>query len=203
MRARKLKLNLKKINGLLPTIVQDSTTGQVLILAYMNREALRKTITTKRVWFYSRSKKRLWMKGEESRNSLSVISYQFDCDKDTLLIRVNPTGPTCHTGRVSCFGEVAKSEDAMADLYKVIQGRKNARPKGSYTASLFTAGIDRICAKNAQEAGEILKAARKETKKRLIEESVDLIYHLFVLLAEKGIGYRGVSQEIAKRKEPR
>lgn len=194
---------MKKIwekNNLIPAIVQDNNTGQVLMLAYMNRKALRKTMKTKRVWFYSRSRKRLWMKGEESGNQLSVVNMQADCDGDTLLVTVNPTGPTCHTGCVSCFGDVGKQEDALIDLFKVIQGRKNAMPRGSYTATLLKAGLDRICIKIAEESGEVIKAATKENTKRLIEESVDLLYHLFVLLAAKEVDYSKLMREVGKRR---
>jgi len=189
----------KNESGLIPTIVQDIMTGQMLMLAYMNKQALQKTMKTKKVWFYSRSKKRLWMKGEESGNSLSVVSVQADCDGDTLLIQVNPIGPTCHTGQVSCFGEIGKSEDAIFDLYKIIEGRKRAMPKGSYTASLFKAGLDRICTKIAEESGEVIKAATKETKQRLIEEATDLLYHLFVLLVSKEILISEFAHGIKKR----
>jgi phosphoribosyl-ATP pyrophosphohydrolase/phosphoribosyl-AMP cyclohydrolase len=194
---------MKKINWskdkLIPAIVQDNNTGQVLMLAYMNRAALQKTVKTKCVWFYSRSKKRLWMKGEESGNKLSVVSCKLDCDKDALLIRVNPTGPTCHTGQVSCFGKVGKAEDALIDLFKIIQGRKNAMPRGSYTVSLFKAGLDRICTKIAEESGEVIKAATKESQNRLIEETADLLYHMMVLLAERDVAILKVMKELQKR----
>ena len=196
---RKKVIQWNKGNGLIPAIIQDTDTGQVLMLAYMNRQALAKTLKTKKVWFYSRSKKRLWMKGEESKNSLSVVSCQSDCDGDALLVRVNPTGPTCHAGQISCFGDTGKLDNTIIDLYKIVEGRKNEMPNGSYTVSLFKAGLDRICTKVAEESGEVIKAATKESNKRLTEESVDLIYHLFVLLAQRGLRVDNLLKEFKVR----
>jgi phosphoribosyl-ATP pyrophosphohydrolase/phosphoribosyl-AMP cyclohydrolase len=194
------KIDWKKSNGLVPAIIQDADTGAVLMLGYMNKESLNKTLATKRVWFYSRTKKRLWMKGEKSKNILSVLDIKLDCDDDSLLIKVEPAGPTCHTGDYSCFREdkiTAKSE--LSELFKIIQNRKAKMPEKSYTASLFKEGLDKMSLKVAEESLEVIHAAQKQTKKRLVEETVDLLYHLFVLLAAKKINLSEVEDEIKKR----
>ena len=151
------------------------------MLGYMNQEALIKTTQTDLVWFYSRTKKRLWMKGEKSKNTLRVLDIKLDCDNDALLIKVLPQGPTCHTGDITCFSEIPKN-DPLKDLFSVILNRKQKLPKESYTTSLFNAGLDKISLKVAEESLEVIQAAQKETRKRLTEEVVDLLYHLFVLL---------------------
>lgn len=195
------KKNWKKINGLIPAIVQHDTTGQVLMLGYMNEAAYKKTVKTRRVWFYSRSKNRLWMKGESSRNILKLVSISPDCDGDALLVRVKPTGPTCHTGAISCFAEKFSFNTSISELFAVIEERKQKLLKKSYSATLFKAGLDRICAKIAEESGEVIKAATKESKQRLIEESVDLLYHLIILLVQKEISMTDTLMEIKKRRK--
>jgi len=150
------------------------------------------------VWFYSRTKKRLWKKGETSGNTLRVKDISVDCDNDALLVKAIPVGPVCHTGDMSCFKEEARG-NAIQELFSTIEKRKKDLPKKSYTASLFKAGLDRIVLKVSEESMEVIQAATKETKRRLVEESVDLIYHLFVLLAQKGIDLRMVEKEIRKR----
>ncbi len=195
------KPNWKKMEGLIPAIIQDEDTGAVLMLGYMNENALKKTLSTKKVWFYSRSKKRLWMKGEESGNILKFFDVKLDCDGDVLLIRARPTGPVCHTGDDTCFE--LKSPITIQKLFRTITERKKEMPKGSYTTSLFKAGLDKISLKVGEESMEVIHAAQKQTRERLVEESVDLLYHLFVLLAEKKISLSDVESEIQKRAQPK
>jgi len=187
---------MKKSNGLIPAIIQDVDTRQVLMLGYMNKAALAKTRKDKRVTFYSRSKKRLWQKGESSGNYLTLISITKDCDNDTFLIMAKPRGPTCHTGATNCF----KTTDfTIQDLFRLIQMRKLTMPKNSYTTSLLTAGTPSILAKISEESSEVIQAATKETRQRLIEESCDLIYHLLVLLSDQNINLKEVDKELKKR----
>ncbi|HBU07425.1 MAG TPA: bifunctional phosphoribosyl-AMP cyclohydrolase/phosphoribosyl-ATP diphosphatase [Candidatus Magasanikbacteria bacterium] len=184
---------------LIPTIIQDESTDVVLMLGYMNDESLKKTKKTKKVWFYSRSKKRLWLKGETSKNYLFVKSIDFDCDKDTILIKVKPAGPTCHTGNYSCFKKKPEI-NPLVELFSTIEDRKKNLPKNSYTTSLFKGGINKIIGKVMEETTEVINASIRETKKRLIEETVDLLYHLFVLLSKKNIKLEDVFKEIEKRR---
>ena len=169
------------------------------MLGLMSKESLKKTLKTKKVWFYSRSKKRLWMKGEISRNVLHIKEIKSDCDNDVLLIQAIPAGPTCHTGKKSCFNTNIGS---FSELYEIILDRKDQMPKNSYTASLFKAGLRKINAKVKEEALEVIEASRKETEQRFIEESIDLLYHFFVLLAYKKIGFGQLWKEIKKRMKP-
>jgi phosphoribosyl-AMP cyclohydrolase / phosphoribosyl-ATP pyrophosphohydrolase len=193
------KVNWTKGQGLVPAVIQDADTSAVLMLGYMNKESFAKTLKTKKVWFYSRSRQRLWMKGETSKNILNLVDIKLDCDNDAILIKAKPVGPTCHTGAYSCFKENSDS-NKLLELYGVIQERKLKMPKKSYTASLFKAGLDKISLKVAEEALEVVHAAQKQTKTRLIEETVDLIYHLFVLLTEKDISFKDITDEIDKRR---
>jgi len=195
------KIDWNKGNGLAPAVIQDAITGTVLMLGYMDQRALTKTIETKKVWFYSRSKKRLWMKGEISKNFLNLVDIKPDCDGDALLVKARPSGPTCHKGNYSCFGE-SKKTDELSELFGIIQDRKKQLPKNSYTASLFKAGLDKISLKVAEEALEVVHAAQKQTKQRLIEEVVDLVYHLFVLSAGRDINLDEIKKEIKKRQKP-
>jgi phosphoribosyl-ATP pyrophosphohydrolase/phosphoribosyl-AMP cyclohydrolase len=192
------KVDWNKVNGFVPTIIQDVSSGIVLMLGYMDKAALTKTEDTGFVWFFSRTKKRLWKKGEVSGNVLRVQSMELDCDNDTLLVSVIPAGPTCHTGDVSCFKEL-RSHNEIATLFSTITERKRDLPRGSYTTSLFNAGLDRIALKVAEESMEIIHAATKQTEQRLIEETVDLFYHLFVLLAAKSIDFSSIEAEMRKR----
>ena len=198
---KKININTidwEKTNELVPAIIQNSSTGLVLMLGYMNKEALKNTLETGFVWFYSRTRKKLWMKGETSQNTLTVVDLKLDCDNDTLLVKVIPQGPTCHTGDTTCFKE--ESEDySFKELFATISDRKVKLPKKSYTTSLFNAGLDKISLKVAEESLEVIHAAQKETRERVIEETVDLLYHLFVLLAEKEIGFEEIEAEIKKR----
>lgn len=185
---------------LIPAIIQDDSTNTVLMLGYMNNEALKKTKKTKKVWFYSRSKNRLWQKGETSKNYLFVKSIKFDCDRDTILIKAKPAGPTCHTGDYSCFKENPNT-NPLTELFATIEDRKNNLPKNSYTTSLFLGGLNKIIGKVMEETTEVINASIRETKKRLTEETVDLLYHLFVLLSKKNIKLEDVFKEIEKRKK--
>lgn len=192
------KIDWKKMNGLVPAIVQDARTGTVLMLGFLDKEALHKTLESGDVWFYSRTKKRLWKKGETSGNILKVVNVKLDCDLDSVLITAIPNGPTCHAGKKSCF-DYELEPDAFRKLFAVIEDRKKEMPKGSYTAELFDAGADKISLKVSEESMEVIQAAQKETKERLVEETVDLLYHLFVLLAEKSVSIFEVESEIKKR----
>lgn len=193
-------IDFTKLNGLIPAIIQDAQTQQVLMLGFMNKKSLKKTIETNKIWFFSRSRNKLWMKGEESGNVLNLISIVSDCDNDTLLIQAKPYGPTCHTGEISCFGN-QNSINILLKLFKLINDRKATMPKGSYTTSLFKDGLNKICDKIEEESLEVIKAAKKETKQRLIEESCDLIYHLMVLLANEGVELTEVFGELGKRRK--
>jgi phosphoribosyl-ATP pyrophosphohydrolase/phosphoribosyl-AMP cyclohydrolase len=196
------QLNFAKLDGIIPVVVQDVETKAVLMLGFMNEEALRKTIESKKVTFWSRTKKRLWEKGEVSGNTLKLISISADCDNDALLILAKPQGPTCHTGAYSCFGsEKQNGLEFLQELFDLIVARKKELPKNSYTTSLFKKGLVKILAKVKEESDEVLQAAKKETKKRLIEESSDLLYHLFVLLAQKNISLTDIIQELQRRKK--
>jgi len=194
-----MKLDFKKQAGLIPAIVQDSSTLQVLMLGFMNKEAYEKTLQSKKVTFWSRTKKRLWQKGETSGNFLEVIDIKTDCDNDSLLILAKPEGPTCHTGQYSCFGEKESSITFINELLDLIKDRKKKRPEKSYTTTLFNKGLDEIVKKVGEESIEVIIAAKSETKKRLIEESGDLLYHLLVLLAEKEVDLQEVIEELKKR----
>lgn len=190
-------INFDKSNGLVPAIVQDSASKQVLMLGYMDDAAYKQTKSSGKVTFYSRSKKRLWVKGEESANFLNVIEIKEDCDNDTLLILARPEGPTCHTGSYSCFGG---EEFGLKSLEGSIAKRAKANPKESYTARLAGGGVKAVGAKVTEEAEEVVLAAAKETKQRLIEESADLFYHTLVLMHVKNVTLADVESELAKRR---
>lgn len=197
------QIDWEKSEGLVPAVVQDANTGAVLMLGYMNKEALAKTLKTKRVWFYSRSKKRLWMKGETSGNILRFVKAATDCDGDALLIAAQPHGPTCHTEKVSCFGDKNFESDGAAfeQLYATIEQRAQTLPKNSYTAHLLRGGLSKISAKVIEESLEVIQAASRETKKRLIEETADLVYHLFVLTVYNKISSSEIAVELQKRRK--
>lgn len=194
-----MKLNFKKLDGLIPTIIQDSSTQQVLMLGFMNKEAYEATLKSGFVTFWSRTKKRLWQKGEASGNFLKVIEIKDDCDKDSLLISAKPTGNTCHKGIYSCFGNKENTVSFLNKLFELIKNRKQAMPKNSYTTSLFSKGLNEILKKVGEESVEVIIAAKSETKKRLIEESGDLLYHLLALWAEKKVEIKDVVAELARR----
>ena len=183
---------------LIPAVIQDNKSLKVLMLVYMNRESYSKTLDTGLVTFFSRSRQKLWTKGETSGNFLSVVSIEPDCDSDTLLIRVNPAGPVCHTGSVSCFkGE--DSEGFIPKLSGVIKERHNTMPHGSYTTSLFNDGIEKICKKVGEEASETIIEAVKGSKERLVYEISDLIYHLLVLMEYSQVSIEQVEKELYSR----
>ena len=179
------KLDFKKSNGLIPCIVQDEKTLNVLMLGYMNEEALQKTITDKTLTFFSRTKQRLWTKGETSGNYLTLVSIDQDCDKDTLLIKVKPQGPTCHMGSDTCFGKKNET-NGISFLEKIIRDRKKNPKPGSYTNTLFDSGINKIAQKVGEEAIELVIEAKDDNKDLFLNEAADLMYHYLVLLAAKG-----------------
>ena len=184
-----------KVNGLVPAIVQDFKSSQVLMLGYMNKEALENTINTNFVHFYSRTKKRLWKKGETSGNLLLLNDIQLDCDRDTLLIKAYNEGPTCHLGQFSCFGE---EEFNISKLEKIIESRLDNPSEESYTSSLFKKGIKEIAKKVTEEAGEVSISAVSNDG-RVIEESADLLFHLLVLLKNQNISIENIIEELEKR----
>lgn len=195
-----MTLDYDKVGGLIPAIIQDNETNKVLMLGYMNEESLAKTQEIGKVTFYSRTKKRLWTKGEESGNFLNVVSIKEDCDNDTLLIKVNPVGPVCHTGQDTCFGE-NNSEDILFFKYlqHFIEKRYKEMPEGSYTTSLFQSGVNRMAQKVGEEAIESVIEACNGTDERLIYESADMLYHLIVLLTSKGLSIEDLAKELIKR----
>ncbi|GAB3196669.1 phosphoribosyl-ATP pyrophosphohydrolase/phosphoribosyl-AMP cyclohydrolase [Pontibacter aydingkolensis] len=197
-------LDFDKTGGLIPAVIQDNTTGQVLMLGYMNQEALEKTKQSGLVTFFSRSKNRLWTKGETSGNTLEVLSIAKDCDADSLLIKVKPNGPTCHTGSTSCFGEedTAKRIQAIqfiAQLEQVIQERKVNPAEGSYTNFLFDKGINKIAQKVGEEAVETVIDAVAGKLDTMKGEAADLLYHLLVLLAASGLELKDVVAVLEER----
>lgn len=195
-----MNLDFDKTGGLIPAIIQDNETNKVLMLGYMNEEALAETQRLGKVTFYSRTKQRLWTKGEESGNFLNVVSIVDDCDHDTLLIKVNPVGPVCHTGADTCFDET-NSEDVLFFKYlqHFIQKRYHEKPEGSYTTSLFNEGVNRMAQKVGEEAVETVIEATNGTDSRLVYESADLIYHLIVLLTSKGLSIEDLARELKGR----
>ena len=190
----------KGADGLVPAIVQDQNTLQVLMLGYMDAEALAKTQETGLVTFWSRSQGKIWTKGETSGNYLPLVSLAVDCDKDTLLVRAIPDGPTCHTGSKTCWGDaVPESQGFIRELEAVVKGRHEQMPEKSYTTSLFKAGTPRMAQKVGEEAVETVIEAVKGDDERMIYEASDLIYHLLVLLVSKGYGIADLEKELVKR----
>ena len=195
-----MKLDFEKMGGLIPAIVQDNNTNNVLMLGFMNEEAYEATKETGKVTFFSRTKNRLWMKGETSGNTLQVVSMMVDCDNDTILIKANPAGPVCHTGADTCFGE-KNVEDIMFLKYlqDFIEQRRQEMPEGSYTTSLFLKGVNRMAQKVGEEAVETVIEATNGTEDGFIYEASDLIYHLIVLLTSKGLRLEDLARELKKR----
>ena len=186
--------------GLIPAIIQDAKTQKVLMLGYMNEEAYLKTIAEKRVTFFSRSKNRLWTKGETSENYLEVVNILVDCDQDTILIQANPEGPTCHTGADTCFNEPNQDNAAWLDYLKyVIRSRKNETAEKSYTASLFQKGTHKIAQKVGEEAVELVIEALMKNDELFKGEAADLVFHLLVLLEDRGIGLEEVIKLLQER----
>ena len=188
--------------GLVPAIVQDSASGRVLMLAYMNEEALGLTLETSQVHFWSRSRREIWHKGATSGNTMEVTSIGVDCDSDAILVTVVPAGPACHTGTVSCFGDT-DMPGGIAALWQTISQRARDLPEGSYTADLIRGGTDATARKVVEEAGEVLIAAKNHQvggePDRVISETADLLYHMFVLLAERGLDLAAVEHELDTR----
>ncbi len=194
-------LNFEKLNGLIPAIIVDNSNNQVLMLGFMNKESLDKTLETNLVTFYSRTKKALWTKGETSGNYLKLVNILPDCDNDTLLVYAEPQGPTCHTGNYSCFNiDNTRSLNFLNELFELIKERKEKLPENSYTTKLFKEGANRIIQKVGEEAIETVIAAKNKDKNEIINETSDLIYHLFVMLADLDIEFSEIVDNLKKRR---
>ncbi len=198
MTLKNMEINFNKTDGLVPVVIQDEQTLEVLMLGYMNKEAYDKTIRENIVTFFSRSKNRLWTKGETSNNFLHVKSISLDCDQDTLLIKVNPDGPTCHTGSRSCFN-TDYNQNFILQLERIIADRYENPQEGSYVNKLHAKGLNKIAQKVGEEGVETVIAALAETETDLINESSDLIFHLLVLLREKGLSLQIIAKNLAER----
>jgi phosphoribosyl-ATP pyrophosphohydrolase/phosphoribosyl-AMP cyclohydrolase len=195
-----IDIDFEKMDGLIPAIVQDANTAKVLMLGYMNEAALKKTQTDGRVTFFSRSKQRLWTKGETSGNFLEVVEMRQDCDRDTLLIQARPAGPVCHTGADTCFEEENSSElGFLKQLAQVIEDRRVNPGEGSYTASLFAKGINKIAQKVGEEAVEVVIEAKDDNHDLFTNECADLLYHLMILLEAKGSSLPEIVQVLESR----
>ncbi len=199
-----MTIDFDKMGGLVPAIVQDATTKTVLMLGFMNEEAYLKTLELKKVTFYSRTKQRLWTKGEESGHFLHLVDIKADCDQDTLLVLVNPEGPTCHKGTDTCWGEKNEANPLLflSELQDFIEKRHEEMPEGSYTTSLFKDGINRMAQKVGEEALEAVIEACNGTNERLVYEGSDLFYHLIVLLTAKGLRIEDLARELQVRHKP-
>jgi phosphoribosyl-ATP pyrophosphohydrolase/phosphoribosyl-AMP cyclohydrolase len=197
------KIDFAKGDGLVPAIVQDADTGAVLMLAYMNREALEQTLFRKRAVFFSRSKQRLWEKGETTGHTLDVLDVVVDCDNDTLLVTARPRGPACHNGTLTCFGDDARSAATaisfLARLEGVVEQRATQKPEDSYTARLLGKGINKVAQKVGEEGVETALAGASEPEQKVVEESADLLFHLLVLLRARGIPLQRVVRELETR----
>ncbi|MFE8701579.1 bifunctional phosphoribosyl-AMP cyclohydrolase/phosphoribosyl-ATP diphosphatase HisIE [Cytobacillus sp. FJAT-54145] len=198
--------------GLIPAIVQDSVTKEVLTLAYMNKESLEKSLETRETWFYSRSRQELWHKGATSGNTQKIVDMKYDCDQDSLVVLVEPAGPACHTGTTSCFTEsffeaTGSTTSSLSDyqilksLEEVIKKRELERPEGAYTTYLFEKGVDKILKKVGEEASEVIIAAKNRDGEELKWEAADLLYHLLVLLEEQKLPFKEVLKVLKKRHE--
>ena len=199
-----MQIDFEKGGGLVPAIIQDPTTGKVLMLGYMNQEAYEKTMATGKVTFYSRSRQCLWTKGETSGNYLHLVSISVDCDNDTLLVKATPDGPTCHTGTDTCWGEKNETNPLLflTELQDFIIKRHEEMPEGSYTTSLFKDGLSRMAQKVGEEALELVIEAVNGTNDRLIYEGSDMLYHLIVLLTSKGLRIEDMARELQERHNP-
>lgn len=207
------KIDWQKMDGLIPVITQDAKTNEVLMLAYMNEEALKLTLETKQAHYFSRSKQRLWKKGESSGHTQEVVSTMVDCDNDTILLKVNQNGVACHTGRKSCFFTDLENDEIKLDvevnttnaygvidtLYHVIESRKNDDPSKSYTAKLLQGKENSMLKKIVEEAGEFTFAVKDNDEEEIIYEAADLLYHSLVALSSKGINPDRVKQELSRR----
>lgn len=199
-----MDVDFKKMGGLVPAIVQDANTKTVLMLGYMNEEALQKTIETKKVTFWSRSRNELWTKGETSGNFLNLVDIKSDCDNDALLVKAIPDGPTCHKGTDTCWAETNESNPVLflSFLQDFIEKRKEEMPEGSYTTSLFKGGVNRMAQKVGEEALETVIEACNGSDEKLVYEGSDMLYHLLVLLTEKGLRIEDLARELIKRHDP-
>lgn len=199
-----MKIDFDKMGGLIPAIVQDARTKTVLMLGYMNKESLEKTLETKKVTFFSRSRQCLWTKGETSGNFLNLVSIESDCDNDALLVKANPVGPVCHTGTDTCWGEKNEINPLLflTELQDFIEKRHEEMPEGSYTTSLFKDGLNRMAQKVGEEALETVIEAVNGTNDRLIYEGSDMLYHLIVLLTSKGLRIEHLAKELQTRHDP-
>lgn len=197
-------IDFEKQGGLVPAIIQDATTRQVLMLGYMNQEAVDKTLSTGLVTFWSRSRQTLWTKGETSGNFLHLVSMKADCDHDTLLVRAHPDGPACHLGTDTCWAEDNEPRpiDFLSSLQDFIEQRHRDMPEGSYTTVLFTKGVNRTAQKVGEEALETVIEATAGTNEKLVYEAADMIYHLEVLLTEKGLRIEDIARELRRRHDP-
>ncbi|MBP3037918.1 bifunctional phosphoribosyl-AMP cyclohydrolase/phosphoribosyl-ATP diphosphatase HisIE [Bacillaceae bacterium Marseille-Q3522] len=198
--------------GLIPAIIQDDTTKEVLTLAYMNKESLQKSLDTGETWFFSRSRQELWHKGETSGNTQKITEIKYDCDQDALLVYVKPSGPACHTGKISCFSETLFKKDGqfvkngeaafiLSELEQIIKERDEKRPEGTYTTYLFEQGVDKILKKVGEEASEVIIAAKNRSHEELKWESADLLYHLLVLLREQKLPLSEVLNVLVERRK--
>lgn len=197
-------LNLFAKSNLIPTIIQDHSSGKVLMLAYMNLESLQKTLETKETWFYSRSRQELWNKGSTSGNKQVVKQIQYDCDADSLLIQVDSLGPACHTGAETCFNNYLYDSDTpsfsiISDIVRVIERRKKETTENSYTAYLFQEGVDKILKKIGEEASEVIIGAKNQDKQEVVWEISDLTYHILVLMEALKISETDIKEELARR----
>jgi len=202
-----MSINLDEVKfderGLVPAIVQNAKTREVLTLAYMNQESLARTIETGQTWFWSRSRNELWHKGETSGNTQQVVSLALDCDRDAIVVLVDPAGPACHTGARSCFDVADDSIDlgrVLDGLNQLIESRERERPSGSYTTYLFNEGIDKILKKVGEESAETIIAAKNDERERLASEVSDLLYHLVVLLVARGVSLEEIAKELKQRR---
>ncbi|MGM9620471.1 MAG: bifunctional phosphoribosyl-AMP cyclohydrolase/phosphoribosyl-ATP diphosphatase HisIE [Bacteroidaceae bacterium] len=202
--SREMNIDFEKSGGLVPAIIQDADTKNVLMLGYMNKEAYEKTLSTGLVTFYSRSRQCLWTKGETSNNFLHLVDIKVDCDNDTLLVKVHPDGPACHKGTDTCWGEenVASPLLFLSELSDFIEKRHREMPEGSYTTSLFKDGLNRMAQKVGEEALELVIEATNGTNDRLIYEGSDMLYHLIVLLTHKGLRIEDMAAELCDRHNP-
>ncbi len=198
-----MDIDFKKMDGLVPAIIQDSKTLKVLMLGFMNEEALQTTKSTGKVTFWSRTRQCLWTKGETSGNYLNVVEILSDCDNDTLLIKADPMGPVCHTGADTCWNETNDNPIMfLSDLQRFIEKRHEEMPEGSYTTSLFQSGVNRMAQKVGEEAVESVIEAMAGNDSRLVYEASDMIYHLIVLLTSKGLSIEDVARELLERHNP-
>lgn len=199
-----MNIDFDKGEGLVPAIIQDSSTLRVLMLGYMNREAYDKTVQTGLVTFYSRSRKCLWTKGETSGNYLKLVDIKVDCDNDTLLVKAVPQGPVCHTGSDTCWGETNEASPLLflSELSDFIECRHREMPEGSYTTSLFKDGLNRMAQKVGEEALELVIEATNGSDERLVYEGSDMLYHLIVLLTSKGLRIEDLARELQERHNP-